>query len=123
MNLLSSAINFWQVKLIFGQILSNAWSCNLISSEMMLSLEQQIITTLEKWEPSLVHPLHAFLSDAELPFDKETVNKLAMYVIFYDIPFKENCLESDLLENMLKFQNKYSVRTLEKIIKIQSYVT
>jgi anaphase-promoting complex subunit 1 len=123
MNLLSSAINFWQVKLIFGQILSNAWSCNLISSEMMLSLEQQIITTLEKWEPSLVHPLHAFLSDAELPFDKETVNKLAMYVIFYDIPFKENCLESDLLENMLKFQNKYSVRTLEKIIKIQSFVT
>jgi hypothetical protein len=123
MNLLSSAINFWQVKLIFGQILSNAWSCNLISSEMMLSLEQQIITTLEEWEPSLVHPLHAFLSDAELPFDKETVNKLAMYVIFYDIPFKENCLESDLLENMLKFQNKYSVRTLEKIIKIQSFVT
>ncbi|XP_044258257.1 anaphase-promoting complex subunit 1 [Tribolium madens] len=118
MRLLPNALNFWQIKLLFAQILSTQLACNLIQPEVILAIKQQIIQILEDWEPGLAPALVAYTEGDEFTFDKDTLNRLALYVIFYDIPFREST-EGDPLEVILKFQNKYSVSTLEKIIKLR----
>ncbi|EEZ99272.2 anaphase-promoting complex subunit 1 [Tribolium castaneum] len=118
MRLLPNALNFWQVKLLFAQIISTPLACNLIQPEVMLAIKQQMLEVLEDWEPGLAPALEAYTRGADLAFDKETLNRLAMYVIFYDIPFRESA-EGDPLEVMLKLQDKYSVSTLEKIMRLR----
>ncbi|XP_063911869.1 anaphase-promoting complex subunit 1 isoform X2 [Zophobas morio] len=119
MKMLPNSTNLWQIKLIFAQILSTSLSCNLISPEVVLSVKQQITDTLENWEGSLVEPLQAYLNGDESICEPDVFPRLAMYVIFYDIPFKYDCCGMEILEAMLKIQKKFSVTTLDKMMKFK----
>lgn len=117
MKLQPNAMNIWQLKLMFLQVLTTTLCCNLVQSEVILAIKEQIIEILEHWEPHLRPGLQAYLNGSELVSDKDTLTKLAMYVIFYDIPFREN-VERNPLEVLLRFQDKFSINTLEKIVKL-----
>ncbi|KAG5893112.1 hypothetical protein JTB14_019316 [Gonioctena quinquepunctata] len=86
-----STENIWQFKIIAKQVLSNSKGLpNLISKEVILSLQQEMVGIFDNWETSLKPILHTFLSGEDLSTNQSGIvmKKLAVYTTFYNLPWK-----------------------------------
>lgn len=118
-----SSLNLWQIKLIFAQVVANSLSSNLISSEIGLSLQQQVVEILEEWENLLMPSIQHYVNGNNLNLDSNTAQRLALYVIYYDMPFRENLTSRGILEFLFNYNDKFAPHTMEKMTKLFSVNT
>lgn len=118
-----SSLSIWQMKLIFAQIISSSLSCNLVSSEIGLSLQQQVVEIFDEWETLLLSSIQCYVNGSDFDLDSIAAQRLALYVIYYDMPFKENLTNCGFLEFLFNYSNKLAPHTMEKMTKIFSVNT
>ncbi|CAH0559464.1 unnamed protein product [Brassicogethes aeneus] len=115
-----STNNIWQLKIIRKQTFMKTMLCNLISKEALISVQQEIFDIFGEWEKTMGHQLNTYLLGGDVFSESlEMQNKLANYVILYDIPYNFELKNGELLEVMSKLQSSnFSSETVSKLIKI-----
>ncbi|KAJ8932971.1 hypothetical protein NQ314_014302 [Rhamnusium bicolor] len=116
-----STFNIWQLKLITEQVLSRCRISNLLSKEIMLALQQEVVGIFDNWEGNLKHLLQKFLlgNNFTKGVDILLLKKLAVYVTFYDFPHNSSSIcKGEFLEMFVKLQSSnFSTETIKKILK------
>lgn len=83
-----NVFNIWQLKLIQVQVLENNLT-NLLSDEIVLALKQNVKSVLNQWANQILRTdLYKYLNGKDFStFNNDIVNKLAVYVTYFDLPF------------------------------------
>nr|CAH7720171.1 unnamed protein product [Callosobruchus chinensis] len=110
----------WQFKIIDSQIAMNKFA-NLISKEMLLTLQQEIVRVINTWDDYLRKPLRKFLTGKSFCDDVTCslmMKKLATFIAFHELPFNVGTDKCETLELFIRLHDLgLSTRTVEKIIR------
>ncbi|CAH1966637.1 unnamed protein product [Acanthoscelides obtectus] len=114
------SLAIWQYKIIDSQISMNKFA-NLISKEMILTLQQEIARVLNTWDDELKQLLCKYLTGKSF-CDNITstvlLKKMATYVVFHDMPYNVGTDSSETLELFIRLHDLgLCTRTVEKIIR------
>lgn len=105
----------WQLKILFAVVLNYKRWENLISSEIVLSFKQDLMSLFDKWENELSDNVTSYLR-GEI-FNSHN-HKLACYITFHDLPynlnFDNNC---NVLQLLCNLRNEFSSISVNKIFK------
>lgn len=105
-----------QFKLITSQVLENHVSCTLISTELLLTLKQRVVSILDGWEEELKSVLRDYILGRSYVCSNNVLSKLSVYVTFYDIHFNCDVDETNPLLTLLNLQSSCSTECVEKIL-------
>lgn len=111
----------WQLKLVSVQVLSKSVATDLISKEIILSLQQEVVGIFDGWEENLKQLLMKFLSGEDFVKDEDIIRlkKLSTYVTYYDFPYKHSICKGDILESFAKMQmSNLPTETVKKMLKM-----
>lgn len=92
----------------------------LISTEIMLSIEQMIRFKLDKWEDQHKDLLQLFVRGEELNLQGDVLHKLCSYTSYYEIPHNLKWDVDNSFSSLLSFINKIPNKALDKIRQIMS---
>ncbi|KAK9884562.1 hypothetical protein WA026_007405 [Henosepilachna vigintioctopunctata] len=112
-----SSIQLWQFKLVLNQIQS-CHSCDILSSEMILGIKEEISNCLEAWESTLKPHLQKYLNENIETPDSLTLRRLAAYITFFDIPHSIKAAYSPILVYMQHLHTNYPAYTISKMLNL-----
>lgn len=119
LNGLPHSFNLKQFKLVY-EIVKVLSSSQLISTEAILALRYETNDTLNQWEPELFQLLNSYLDGSFKKCDDQLMRKLALYAIFYDIPFGVSLQSEDILQAISVLQKRnISSECLDKVLGIK----
>lgn len=115
-----STLQLWQLKLALAAVLRFKSSSNLLSSETLLALKHEAISTFNELEESLSGAVQTYLSAPNFSCHSSIIKQVSAYVTFYDIPFGIAVNSVDqLLELSLRLQSSgCSPESVAKIMHI-----
>ncbi|KAJ8917136.1 hypothetical protein NQ315_012628 [Exocentrus adspersus] len=99
-----SSCNIWQLKLVLAQVLSKSPVPELLSKEIVLALQQEVVALFDSWENDLMGVVEKYLSGQDFVKNSDAVRlkKLSAYVSYYDLPYKHGLFKGDALEMLLR---------------------
>ncbi|KAK4883598.1 hypothetical protein RN001_006917 [Aquatica leii] len=117
-----STLQIWQFKLVCAQVLENGLSTHLISPEVMLSLKQELVNIIKKWEPTMQTHLTDYIQGKDLQ-NLPNVKEFVSYITFYDLPFNIcSTLQSESFNSLEIINNvlgrTHSSETIMKLLNI-----
>lgn len=113
-------VQLQQFKLISAQILNNGISSMLINSEIMIALQQTIVSKFDKWEAELKQHLQSYIKGGPLVYSPDVALKLCMFVNYYDIPYDFQVDFDNSFNHFLGLIYKLPNKTLNKMQQIMS---
>ncbi|ERL85403.1 hypothetical protein D910_02823 [Dendroctonus ponderosae] len=113
-----NTLGLWQLKIIIQQVLSRQSIPNILSKEIILAMQQELMGKLESYEDSLKPNLQLYLTGGD--FDP-TLTQMASFITYLDLPsdLPRRLKTMNILEHAIHLKSQgFSTNLISKMIKI-----